>query len=63
MTREIGVAPVPGSSFFPHPEHRFIRLHFAKSPAVLGAASERLLRLTRTRAEGDSSAQAWAANI
>jgi aminotransferase len=45
MTREIGVAPVPGSSFFAHPENRYVRLHFAKSPAVLRAAGERLLRL------------------
>jgi len=45
MTREIGVAPVPGSSFFAHPENRYVRLHFAKSPAVLHAAGERLSRL------------------
>jgi aminotransferase len=47
MTREIGVAPVPGSSFFAHPESRFVRLHFAKSPAVLREAGERLSRLKR----------------
>jgi len=47
MTREIGVAPVPGSSFFPYPEHRFIRLNFSKRPATLHAAGERLLRLRR----------------
>src|SRR5690606_16868793 len=45
MTREIGVAPVPGSSFFAHPEHRYVRLNFAKRPATLHAAGERLLRL------------------
>ncbi len=45
MTREIGVAPVPGSSFFPYPEHRYVRLNFAKKPATLHAAGERLLRL------------------
>lgn len=45
MTREIGVAPVPGSSFFPYPENRFVRLNFAKRPATLHAAGERLLRL------------------
>ena len=43
MAREIGVAPVPGSSFFPYPENRYIRLHFAKGPNVLHAAGERLL--------------------
>jgi aminotransferase len=47
MTREIGVAPVPGSSFFAHPENRYVRLNFAKRPATLHAAGERLLRLRR----------------
>jgi aminotransferase len=47
MAREIGVAPVPGSSFFPGREHRYIRLHFARSPAVLHQAGEKLLRLRR----------------
>lgn len=47
MTREIGVAPVPGSSFFAHPENRFIRLNFAKGPETLRVAGERLLRLRR----------------
>ena len=47
MAREIGVAPVPGSSFFAYPEHRFVRLNFAKSPATLNAAGERLLRLRK----------------
>lgn len=47
MTREIGVAPVPGSSFFPYPENRFVRLNFAKKPATLHAAGERLLALRR----------------
>jgi aminotransferase len=47
MAREIGVAPVPGSSFFPYPEHRFVRLNFAKSPATLNAAGERLQKLRR----------------
>ncbi len=47
MTREIGVAPVPGSSFFAHPENRYVRLNFAKRPATLQAAGERLLKLRR----------------
>jgi aminotransferase len=47
MAREIGVAPVPGSSFFPEPENRFVRLNFAKRPTTLHAAGERLLRLKR----------------
>lgn len=41
----VGVAGVPGSSFFRDPEHRFIRLHFAKKEATLHTAGERLLRL------------------
>ena len=45
LAREIGVAGVPGSSFFPYPENRFIRLNFAKKPATLHAAGERLLKL------------------
>jgi aminotransferase len=47
MTREIGVAPVPGSSFFPPGENRYVRLNFAKKPATLHDAGERLLRLRR----------------
>lgn len=45
FVREIGVAGVPGSSFFREPEHRFIRFHFAKKEETLRAAGERLLRL------------------
>ena len=30
FVREVGVAGVPGSSFFREPENRFIRFHFAK---------------------------------
>jgi len=47
MTREIGVAPVPGSSFFAGGENRYVRLNFAKKPATLHAAGERLLKLRR----------------
>ena len=47
MTREIGVAPVPGSSFFAPGENRYIRLNFAKKPTTLHAAGERLLKLKR----------------
>jgi L-glutamine---4-(methylsulfanyl)-2-oxobutanoate aminotransferase len=45
LVREIGVAGVPGSSFFREPEHRFVRFHFAKREETLRAAGERLLRL------------------
>jgi len=45
FVKEIGVAGVPGSSFFREPEHRFVRFHFAKKEETLQAAGERLLRL------------------
>ena len=47
MTKEIGVAPVPGSSFFANGENRYIRLNFAKKVETLHAAGERLLKLKR----------------
>jgi aminotransferase len=45
LIREIGVAGVPGSSFFREPVHNLIRFHFAKKLETLDAAGERLLRL------------------
>jgi aminotransferase len=45
FVREVGVAGVPGSSFFREAEHRFIRFHFAKKEETLRAAGERLLKL------------------
>ena len=45
MAREIGVAAVPGSSFFAEKENRYVRFHFAKKAETLHAAGERLLRL------------------
>jgi aminotransferase len=47
MVREIGVAGVPGSSFFREPEQRYIRFHFAKREETLLAAGERLAKLCR----------------
>ena len=47
MAKEIGVAPVPGSVFFDTPEHRYVRLNFAKKHETLHAAGERLLKLKR----------------
>ena len=47
LAREVGVAGVPGSSFFREPEHRFIRFHFAKREETLVAAGERLLRMAK----------------
>jgi len=45
FVREIGVAGVPGSSFFREPENRFLRFHFAKKEETLHTAGERLLKL------------------
>ncbi len=46
MAREIGVAAVPGSSFFREPVRHLIRFHFAKQEQTLRAAGERLLHLS-----------------
>lgn len=43
LVREIGIAGVPGSSFFREPENRYIRFHFAKKEETLCAAGERLV--------------------
>ena len=45
MIAHVGVATVPGSSFFREPVHHLIRFHFAKRPETLIAAGERLLGL------------------
>jgi aminotransferase len=45
LAREVGVAAVPGSSFFREPVRHLIRLHFAKQLGTLHAAGERLLKL------------------
>lgn len=45
MAREIGVAAVPGSSFFHDPVRHLIRLHFAKRDDTLHEVGARLGRL------------------
>ena len=45
MAREVGVAAVPGSSFFHEPVNHLIRLHFAKKSETLEEAGKRLLEL------------------
>jgi aminotransferase len=45
LAREVGVAAVPGSSFFHERVDHLIRLHFAKRPETLSAAGERLLTI------------------
>jgi len=45
LVKEIGVAGVPGSSFFREPVRHLVRFHFAKKDETLLAAGERLARL------------------
>jgi len=45
MARTVGVAPVPGSSFFREDMHHYVRFHFAKSEGVLREAGRRLVKL------------------
>ena len=46
MIRNIGVAAVPGSSFFREPVNHLIRMHFARGTEVLDEAVRRLEKLT-----------------
>ncbi|WP_372678994.1 pyridoxal phosphate-dependent aminotransferase [Desulfosarcina sp.] len=45
MAREVGVAAVPGSSFFREPVNHLIRLHFSRSEAILAETGLRLKKL------------------
>lgn len=45
MIRNVGLATVPGSSFFREPVNRYIRLHFARSEKVLEEAISCLERM------------------
>ena len=47
MIRNIGVAAVPGSSFFREPVNHLIRLHFARSKETLDEALGRLEKMSR----------------
>jgi len=47
LIKKIGVAGVPGSSFFREPVKNLIRFHFAKKPETLDIAGEKLLKLTK----------------
>ena len=49
LAKDIGVAAVPGSSFFAHDEQRYLRLHFAKREETLHQAGQRLLKLKQGR--------------
>ncbi len=59
MAREVGVAAVPGSSFFREPVRHLIRFHFAKRTETLAEAGERLGRLReRARVAGGGEERA-----
>jgi aminotransferase len=45
MAEKIGVAAVPGSSFFHEPVNHLIRLHFSRSEEILAETGRRLLQL------------------
>ncbi|WP_176860079.1 aminotransferase class I/II-fold pyridoxal phosphate-dependent enzyme [Peptococcaceae bacterium] len=47
MTEKIGVAAVPGSSFFREPVNHLIRLHFAREEETLVVALKRLEKLAK----------------
>jgi aminotransferase len=50
LVKDIGIAVVPGSSFFHEPGHgsNYVRFCFCKKDSTLEAAKERLLRLKRS---------------
>ena len=45
MSKKVGVAAVPGSSFFKEEENRYVRFHFAKKNETLISALDRLAEL------------------
>lgn len=45
MARDVGVAAVPGSSFFNEPVQTWIRFHFAKKVETLVEAGRRFRRI------------------
>ncbi|MDR3300805.1 MAG: aminotransferase class I/II-fold pyridoxal phosphate-dependent enzyme [Candidatus Accumulibacter sp.] len=51
LTRRVGVAAVPGSSFFREPVRNYIRFHFAKREETLNAAGKKLLEIRKRWAE------------
>ena len=52
MAEHIGVAAVPGSSFFREPVNNLVRFHFARGKEVLDEALGRLEKLKELKAEG-----------
>ena len=53
MAEKVGVAAVPGSSFFREPVHHLVRFHFAKEYATLNEALSRLESLSREAKSGN----------
>jgi aminotransferase len=49
MVEDVGIAAVPGSSFFSAPASgsKWVRFCFAKKPETIAAAAERLSKLER----------------
>ena len=45
MAKEVGVAAVPGSSFFHEPVNHLIRLHFSRNEEILAETGQRLRKL------------------
>jgi len=45
MAKEVGVAAVPGSSFFHEPVNHLIRLHFSRAENILAETGRRLRNL------------------
>lgn len=58
MVREVGVAAVPGSSFFRDPVKHLVRFNYAKRDATLHAAGERLIKL-RDAVLGEKNRTGW----
>ena len=56
MAEKVGVAAVPGSSFFREPVHHLVRFHFAKEDPTLNEALNRLESLSRQAKSGN---HAW----
>lgn len=52
LAKEVGVAAVPGSSFFKEDVNHLIRFHFAKKTETLSAALEKLKSLRKKASKG-----------
>ena len=57
MIKTVGVAPVPGSSFFREPVNHLIRLHFARSEDTLNDALARLASMEQEAKKFNPSAK------